>query len=124
MSDQPTASYRETQPVLPDLDKDQQVGNPQHEAKSPLPQSTPSPSAASFSDNYQDQDYSDPQALTSDATLPDITHNLPSISAQFNISSQPMDYNPLISYPQSEPTITLFKQQLHTIPELPPVQVF
>jgi hypothetical protein len=34
------------------------------------------------------------------------------------------DYNPLTSYPKSEPTITLSKQQLHTIPEPPPVQVF
>jgi len=124
MSNQPTTSYRETQPVLPDSDEDQQVGNQQKEEGSPLPQSTPSPSAAHFSDDYQDQDYSDPQALTSDATLPDVTYNLPSTSAEFNISSQPIDYNPLITYPKPEPTITLSKQQLHTIPEPPPVQVY
>ena len=124
ISNQPTTSYREIQPVLPDSDEDQQVGNPRNEEGSPLPQSTPSPSAAHFSDDYQDHQYSDPQALTSDATLPDITQPLPSTSAQFNISSQHTDYNPLASYPKSEPTITLSKQQLHTIPEPPPVQVF
>jgi hypothetical protein len=35
-----------------------------------------------------------------------------------------MNYNPLTSYPKSKPTITLSKQQLHTIPEPPLVQVF
>jgi hypothetical protein len=124
MSSQPTTSYRDTQPILPDSDEDHQVGNSQNEEGSPLPQSTPSPSAAHFSDEYQDLQYSDPQALTSDATLPDITQTLPSTSAQFNTTPQHTDYNPLTSYPKSEPTITLSKQQLHTIPEPPPVQVF
>jgi hypothetical protein len=124
MSNFPTTSYRETQPVVPDSDEDHQVGNQHIEeassAASPQPHSSPSPTGVQFSDKYPDNQYSDPQALTSDATLQDIAPNFLSTSAQFNVSPQFLDYNPL----RPEPTITLSKQQLHTIPAPPTSKVF
>ena len=126
MSNQPTTSYRETQPVLFDSDEDQQVGNPQHEAESPLPQSTLLSAVANFQTTtkikhttFQAHQHSSTFSLSQRTiipsfSIPNLNQQLPYPNSNYTLSQNPLQFKYFDLSPQHR--ILYFHHNLHNPP--------